>query len=226
MQESTNGHFEYLYERVQKLTEALYRVTDLMTDHEPIKWFLRRQGLQIFEDLLEVKTSAPNERIKELNLATDKISQMVRTLGLASSGSFISEANFQTLCREYSALAEFILNQKTNLLPEPIGHSIGHLAKNTAGDVLEISNSKVSQEEVVSNGSKGSNGIKGIEGGRREKILSFIKEKDWVSIGELAKVFEGQISEKTLQRDLSGLAGEGLLLKEGERRWRKYKSVI
>lgn len=234
MHQETNGHFEYLYDRTQKLTEALYRVTDLMTDHEPIKWFLRRQGLRIFEDLLEVKTSAPNERIKRLDLAADKIGQMVRTLGLASSGSFISEANFQTLSREYGALIEFILNQKTNLLPEPIGHSIGHLAKNTAGSVLEISDSEFGQEQEGvpsnrNNGSKGNNGEKGSNGnngGRREKIISFIKEKDWVSVGELTELFRGQISEKTLQRDLSGMADEGLLLKEGEKRWRRYKAAI
>lgn len=217
MQEGNNGQINYLFERAQKLTEALYRVTDLMSDHEPLKWFLRRFGLQIFEDLLEVKTAAPNERIKGLDLATDKISQMVRTLGLASSGSFISEANFQTLCREYGALVEFILSQKTDFLS--IGQPIGHIS-NGQNDKNEKVENEVNQVNEPNNEI---NAEKTDDGGRREKILSFIKEKDWVSIGELAKVFEGQTSEKTLQRDLSGLAGEGLLLKEGEKRWRRYK---
>ena len=235
MQEGNNGQIDYLYEKAQKLTEALYRVTELLSDQEPLKWFLRRQGLHIFETLLNIKTATPNERVKNLELISENTFQMVRALELASSGSFISEANFHVLQREYKALVELMFSQKTNLLPapiktesiNPIGHSNGQdeAAPTPAEGEVGVPTTKRVGKETEENFEKEDMG--GPQTGeRRDRIMAFIKQKDWVSVGELAEVFRGETSEKTIQRDLAGMAGEGLLLKEGEKRWRKYKLVI
>jgi len=234
MQEGNNGQIEYLYERAQKLTEALYRVTELLPDQEPLKWFLRRQGLHIFETLLNIKTAPPNERVKNLELISEDALQVTRVLELASSGSFISEANFQVLRREYRALVEFMLSQKTNLLPAPIktesinltGQPIGHISngQNEADEAKETKKEEPAKTENNTENSFENEDAGGPQASeRRGRIIDFIKRKDWVSVGELAEVFRGETSEKTIQRDLAGMAGEGLLLKEGEKRWRKYK---
>lgn len=228
-----NGYLEHIYERAQKLTEALYRVTDLFSDSEPLKWLLRRDGLEIFESLLKIKTASPNDRVRGLDTISEKIRQSIRTLELASSGSFVSEANFQVLKREYLRLADYLMERKYEILPEPsavglIGQeSIGQLANGHKIDKLETNSVTAFPGPLGNavtdsdNGNKGSNGVTG--GERKEEIISFIKEKDWVSVGELANVFKGRISDKTLQRDLVGMAESGLLLKEGEKRWRRYK---
>ncbi len=36
---------ELLCDRIQKITEALYRVTDLLSDKEPLKWQLRDSAI-------------------------------------------------------------------------------------------------------------------------------------------------------------------------------------
>jgi hypothetical protein len=236
---------EHIYERVQKLTEALYRVTDLFSEREPLKWLLRRESLEIFNSFLKIKSSAPNERIRTLDLISDQIKHTVRILDLASSGSFISEANFQVLKREYETLIDFMANRNSEFLEETttvlsIGQiSIGHISNgqkqkenhkeqekiNTqinikeSLSVLNQNEHKIPEnEEKTAEKSDGSNE-------RREKIISIIKNRNWVSIGELAQEFNGLISEKTIQRDLIGMANEGLLLKEGDKRWRKYKFI-
>ncbi|OGZ30291.1 MAG: hypothetical protein A2931_01990 [Candidatus Niyogibacteria bacterium RIFCSPLOWO2_01_FULL_45_48] len=230
-----NGHLEHIYERSQKLTEALYRVTDLFSDSEPLKWLLRRDGLEIFESILKIKTASPNERVRGLDIISENIRQSIRTLELASSGSFISEANFQVLKREYLNLADYLSERKYDILPEPsavglIGHEpIGQLSNGFNGQ--HVSNQVHDKNEENESGQNSvlttvkstalANNVGG--GERRGEIISFIKEKDWVSIGELADVFRGRISGKTLQRDLVGMATEGLLIKEGEKRWRRYK---
>lgn len=247
-----NGCLEHIYERSQKLTEALYRVTDLFSDSEPLKWLLRRDGLEIFESLLKVKTASTNERVRGLSQTAEKVRQLVRVFELAASGSFISDANFQVLKREYLSLAGYLAERKHEILPElPAegligqiaigqlpsevnGHKSGKsLALTEAPSPLENSVSDSNVKDVQSgstNEIKGVNGENGINvdravngGERRSEIISLIKEKDWTSVGELAETFKGRISEKTLQRDLVGMASEGLLLKEGEKRWRRYK---
>ena len=248
MSGENNGHLEYIYERSQKLTEALYRVTDLFSDSEPLKWLLRRDGLEIFESILKIKTASPNERVRGLDIISENIRQSIRTLELASSGSFISEANFQVLKREYLGLADYLAERKYDILPEPsavglIGHEpIGQLSngfngqcvpsqihdkneenENGQNSVLTIDNPNAGDNDNGNNITRSDVAANGGGGERRGEIISFIKEKDWVSIGELADVFRGRISGKTLQRDLVGMATEGLLIKEGEKRWRRYK---
>ncbi|QQG46632.1 MAG: hypothetical protein HYY55_02195 [Candidatus Niyogibacteria bacterium] len=229
-----NGHLEQIYERSQKLTEALYRVTDLFSDSEPLKWLLRREGLEIFESLLKVKTAPPNDRVRQIDRVTEKINQSVRVFELAASGSFISDANFQVLKREYKSLSDHLIEKRYDILPEP--SAVGHIGHKSIGQIsngqqeqdnqsLTLENHKITEitENKKDNGNNENNEVKEGNGERREEIISFIKEKDWVSVGELAGVFRGRIGEKTLQRDLVGMAGEGLLLKEGEKRWRRYK---
>ena len=39
--------YGFVTDRIQKLTAALYRVTDLLSDKEPIKWTLRDKALNL-----------------------------------------------------------------------------------------------------------------------------------------------------------------------------------
>lgn len=57
--------------------------------------------------------------------------------------------------------------------------------------------------------------------GRREEILTIIKDKKSVSIKDIKLIITG-CSEKTLQRELIALVMNGVLKKEGERRWSTY----
>jgi predicted HTH transcriptional regulator len=59
-------------------------------------------------------------------------------------------------------------------------------------------------------------------GGRRERILSIIKDKGEATIKDVSSVIT-DCSEKTIQRELMSLISEGVLVKEGERRWSIYK---
>jgi hypothetical protein len=56
---------------------------------------------------------------------------------------------------------------------------------------------------------------------RRENILALIHEKGRVSIKDISSSIKN-CSEKTIQRELFALIQEGVLKKEGERRWSTY----
>jgi predicted HTH transcriptional regulator len=57
---------------------------------------------------------------------------------------------------------------------------------------------------------------------RSGKILGFVLENKAVSIKEICAIVP-ELSEKTVQRELVLLIGQGLIKKEGERRWSIYK---
>ncbi len=60
--------------------------------------------------------------------------------------------------------------------------------------------------------------------GRRESILSIIRSRGVVSIKDISDSVT-DCSEKTIQRELINLIKDNLIVKEGERRWSKYKVV-
>jgi predicted HTH transcriptional regulator len=57
---------------------------------------------------------------------------------------------------------------------------------------------------------------------RREVILGVISHKDNCSIKDIAGKLSS-VSEKTIQRELSAMVEEGILIKEGDRRWSTYR---
>lgn len=107
-------------EHAQKITEALYRITDVFPDREPLKWYLRKEGLLIFRIFLKIEDSTIYERIKYIDKTERIIPHMISALELSSLGTFISRTNFEVLSREYNILLDFIKDKRDELVPDPI----------------------------------------------------------------------------------------------------------
>ena len=59
---------------------------------------------------------------------------------------------------------------------------------------------------------------------RRNDVLNIIRAKKKVSIKDISQLLK-DMSEKTIQRELAALISEGVLIKEGEKRWSTYRLV-
>lgn len=57
---------------------------------------------------------------------------------------------------------------------------------------------------------------------RRTQMLTIIEAKGEVGVKDIAAIIK-DVSEKTLQRELNDMIDEGLIIREGERRWSRYK---
>ena len=237
--DETHGHFDHLLDRTQKITEALYRVTDFFSDTEPLKWVLRKEAVEIFNFVLKISVSSSSDsKHRALESISNRIWTLMRILEIASSNSFVSETNFSVLKREYTTIMDILVSSKDNFLLESVTLSDYQTKKTSVSHVKDTKRGApaVSVGGDVKNGTEGVKSDVGNEkselfqpagppgGERRERILSFIKGQNWVSVGDLAAVFQGKISGKTIQRDLIGMANEGLLLKEGDKRWRRYRA--
>lgn len=115
--ENSISHFSYINDRVQRITSALYRVTEMFSDSEPMKWLLRKDAVEIFNKLSSLERSVLNERVKDIESASRTIEHVLHALELASSGTFISHVNFEVLRREYSAMRDFLTANTIVLLP-------------------------------------------------------------------------------------------------------------
>jgi len=188
---------EELKEKALKITEALYRTTDLFSDAEPLKWSLRQTALDVL-----------NSRRQDLLGLEELVKNLTLKLDLASSGTFISKTNFDVIKRAYTELlsnaASFRESYK-NLLDPPIAVAIRR-----AGNIL--SDKPITDRPAY-------------RSGRRETLVSALKEKGPLGVGDLTKLLieAGSIlSEKTVQRELGALVASGAIKQDGDKRWRRY----
>lgn len=203
----------YIMERTQKLTSALYRVTDLLPNNEPLKWILRNRAVNLYDNLVSFEFSKDKDGV--LNEIFNNLSQLIYLLELSFLGASIGSLNYNILKREYESLRSFIEGKKGEIVPEQkllsdisIGHNIGHCIGPLSPKVKPLENL----------------GNKGLTLDRKQKILDFLKNGGYKTISEISSIFNiNEISEKTIQRDLSELVNIGKLSADGERRWRRYK---
>ena len=161
---------------------------------------------------------------------------LLSAVRLAGTQQFIAKENSAILVSEYERLAEKIssgtrlspfIQDSDFVLPSlPVPESILPLmpASETYPQpetVKDIKGQNKGQKDKVSY----------VQGQPRESqtglskraslILEFVRKHKNVSIKDIAKVIKG-FSEKTIQRELTALIGQGLVEKRGERRWSIY----
>ena len=98
-----NG-FGYIMSKAEKLTTALYLVSDIMSDKEPMKWTMRETGVNILSDITVGSTDKASARITDLRQVMKKIEQIVSFLDIAQSTRLLSEMNATVLKKEYMGL--------------------------------------------------------------------------------------------------------------------------
>ncbi len=126
---------EYVMDRIKKLTNALYRVTDLLSDKEPLKWTLRDKAIDLYNNLINNKF--------------DGFSMIINILDLFSPESSISNLNYDILKKEYIKLKSFIEENKETIIPEQsliLDLSIG---QNSIGHTEEIHTSNSRKEKIL-----------------------------------------------------------------------------
>jgi|GEM_PF-309925 len=96
--------YGYIVRKAEKLTTALYLVTDILSEKEPMKWKTRETGVDILSDITVASSSPLSEKLSTLRVVLKKIDKVVSFLDIASSTRMMSEMNASMLKKEYLAL--------------------------------------------------------------------------------------------------------------------------
>lgn len=163
---NTNNNEEITKEilnHLKKITEALYRITDLFPDKEPLKWALRNEGIQIFKLFsLFVNKTDFSGKFSCFEKIPSKINQIACILELASLNSFAANINFEVIKREYENINNIIMNSK--FIPHPlediddlklnlpIGHKMSSSLMSDNSDIknlIGVNNGDNNENEIV-----------------------------------------------------------------------------
>lgn len=209
-----NDHHAYAARKAERLAAAVHLVTSFADPGEPLRLRLRNAALDLVvlalnrSRLIEAGPQGFGARAAEL-------AALVAT---AESASLVSQMNAALIVDEYARLAEFVKERYAfiNLQVADLGvlQTIGH--QETGKGQKDTDLYKTQNKDIVKVTSETST--------RKSDILALFTNREWISIKDAVLAIPG-VSEKTLQRDLLALVAQGVLVKEGERRWSIYKKA-
>lgn len=100
--------FSYIMRKAEKLTTALYLVTDILSEKEPLKWKAREIGVEVLSDVTISSTASTSEKMSMLREVMKKIEKVIAFLDVAQSARMMTDMNASMLKKEYVALKDNI----------------------------------------------------------------------------------------------------------------------
>lgn len=238
---SKDKRFAFAHQKIEKLVAALYLLTGDWETGEPLKVSLRNLGVDILQLHIDLKGSkASHGGSADLTLKA-RVLEIESLLEVASMSGLISEMNFAILRREFHGLLTYMerSEQRTGLpaifkedslsVPEistPVRRGEDDADVSMSHSIVtEPSSQPVSHQTHIKD--KNQKNLKeygpvAVKKNKRQSIIiNLLKRKKEIMVKDVSEIVH-DCSEKTLQRELSDLVFQGVLKKEGERRWTRY----
>lgn len=226
----------FVFERTEKLTTALYRITDFVSDIEPLKWELRRRAGELLSSVL-LNYRPTGHVLEEASRLADTLASLCR---VACTADNFSTMNFSLLRDEYSVLRDLLKTEMEKKVAGP-HQAVKDLLIHTEKPLLrmiedpqqffglnelsfrgqnreDLKNGSVTKMAKITDHKKDEAAF---PNPRREQILAYLAASGKSTIKDIAQSVPG-CSEKTIQRELASLVRAGVLKREGERRWTTY----
>jgi hypothetical protein len=253
--------FVFLYKKTERLSTAIYLITNLMVVDEPIKWQLRKTSLDLLDNVMSLSNATMSSRESVIRDISQKLFQLISLYSVSFKSGFISEMNYKIVNIELNKLANFLNdydltdNQSRNKLfkedfftedideiekgqiekdisiKDKIDRNIETFVKDNNGKgqnnksnekVLNKKDNSNTDKRTAKKTSNSDSSSKSVSRNkRREDIVNIVKQKGNVSVKDISSIIK-DTSEKTIQRELISMVDDGVLLKEGERRWSRY----
>lgn len=224
--------FVYVYKKTEKLATALYMVTNLFSESEPMKWALRKKVGDLLSFMVGYKDILAVEHADFSRTIRSRVLEIVSLLDVSAKSGLVSNMNFGILKQEFSNLLTHIDDLSASHHAEKNQHTIHRdffnvpQRQNTLGNQGQIDThgTPVNSTNVSLNNFQNNNQNVLKKNNRQNIIIGLLKKKKVLTIKDIAQTIR-DCSEKTIQRELSALIVSGVLKKTGERRWSKYSLV-
>lgn len=237
--------------KAEKLATATYMVTDFIPVMDPIRTKIKECSLDFLSDIYTINGASYSERTLLYRKTISAVEKLCGLLGVASSVGFVSGMNYSILRTEYFNLKglidsldeikgsvdgsftfkeEFFATDK--MIPATVKHDnfkttgvAGYKGQTIIKDIIDNNMSVTPRLKLglskINPLAKRDTPLAESKNSRRESVLRVLKKKNNVTIKDLSEVILG-CSEKTIQRELLSMVADGVLKKEGEKRWSRY----
>lgn len=272
----------FLFKKTERVVSALYVVTGLFPEAEPLKWGIRESGTLLLKNTLASRYSATTNSREFLSDIFAEMAHLHSLLDIAHVADLLSGMNFLLLKKELESVLGIIEGKwRTSNVPvssplleesffgiptdifssaqegkneaTPLSssvtqkfeensalHAFGAFERfkrgqkdihkgqaETTDNVLNRSSgAAVSKTRMTSVRMSGARLLPNqAKEGRRRSILDVLRQQKDATIKDFSSVVNG-CSEKTIQRLLIAMVRDGVLKREGDRRWSRYSIII
>ncbi len=206
----------FIYKKAERLAKAVHLVAPAFKDSMSLRSRIDAIAIGLVDAAILPPNAARSILSREL-LALSSI------LAIARTGGVLSHMNAEIIAREaHFLLQEIAAYEEPRLSLEDIP-TLSSIARSTLPQAQSKEIKGPPVRAKVDKGHSAAPSETSIKD-RRDAVLSVIKDKGKVSIKDISTVVRG-FSEKTIQRELAALVAEGVVKKEGERRWSTYSII-
>jgi len=235
---SAEDYLLYVFKKTEKITAALYLVSGLLKDDEPMKWELRDKGMDLLTSSFTASSALPGDKNIVIQSLFSAALEAISLLNVARISNLISEMNHVILVREIDNIlglmrdrlvasaenAGYVLSDNFFKTPDLFSSgfksdsraSQGHGGSNK--NELQVASSKLQASTDIIHGHSN---VEQKKSQRQELIMNVLKGQSNLTIKDFSRVIK-DVSEKTIQRELLELVERGVIKKDGERRWSRY----
>ena len=240
--------FSFLFKKTEKISAAVYLVSDLFSEDEPLRMRLREFCLCLLSKFSALMEAQNDEKSAVARAVLTALAELDSQLGIAHMAGLVSVMNFNILNKEICSLGEVVEVEFSNeKIPGRMSFSasffdIGQYAysgqdpasarfshnfspavykghKITKDIKDKVSNKIARKADAAPHPPRQQSDKKG----RQEEIVAIFQRDSGkaLTIKDISVVIK-DCSEKTIQRQLLDMVANGVLKKEGERRWSRY----
>lgn len=235
----------YVFNRTERLSIAVHLLCSVISDSESIKDRLKELSLQLVSLSLSLRCDygKTESTLKDI---VSLLAEMYLIFDITKITRNLSEMNCELIKSEIKKVTNFIVERKENfvgispifsesffsnqtIIPNSNSFLINERQNQQVGVRDQYKGQKDIRDNNVlyinKNGNKKFNKTKSVDKNKRQEVI--LKMLDG-GVSLTVKDFSKEISdcsEKTIQRELLALVGNGVLKKEGERRWSRYTKI-
>lgn len=101
----------FVYKKIERVVSALYLISGLFSDNEPLKWQFREVGVGIISQFLSL-TTRPDSRTEVVLGINTSLLKLLSFLDISARAGFVSEMNFSILSKELEDLLETLTRKE------------------------------------------------------------------------------------------------------------------
>lgn len=227
-----NEYKKFLLKKTEKLVGVLYMVSKFFPAQDIVADSLKKESIGLLSFVNTTVISSQGWSNDAFEKVKQYVANLISLLGVARLSGFISEMNYSIILPELQGLVEVVQEQVKEGLVS-IAHDLftsqekSQKAFSSKSADIKVNHGVFNkrQKEYSKGHIKDTIGTGEKRQDRRGIIVDFFKTSNRpLSIKDIAFSIK-DCSEKTIQRELVSMVSEGVLKKEGERRWSRYTLI-
>lgn len=192
----------FQYKKAEKLAQAVHVVLQNVPTKEGVTDKMSTLSLRLIEEVLATQRESASKTILEI----------ISLFSVGEAAQIFAPKNATLLVREYQFLLASICEPEEQ--------------KEVSFDLSDIEVSNEIEEEkpssnILKSPEKAAESTQKTLSDRKGQIIAVLKDKGKVGIKDISNVIR-DCSPKTIQRELQTMIDQGIVIKEGERRWSTY----